>query len=59
MDPGWVEAGFDLGTDPTELMSKTSQYWKSDTEFNLKARTELGLAFETLGLDSTDKSGEI
>ena len=54
MDSGRVEAGFDLGTDPTDLTSKTGRYWKSDTEFSLKTRTEPGPAFETLGLDSTD-----
>ena len=59
MDPGRVEAGFDQGTDPTDLMSKTDRYWKSDTEFSLKVRTEPGPASETLGLDSTDKSREI
>ena len=36
MDSGRVEAGFDLGTDPTDLTSKTDRYWKSDTEFGLK-----------------------
>ena len=59
MDPGRVEAGFDLGTDPTDLMYKTGRYWKSDIEFGLKARTEPGPASETLRPDSTDKSQEI
>ena len=59
MDPGRVEAGFDLGTDPTDLMHKTGRYWKSDIEFGLKARTEPGPASETLRPDSTDKSWEI
>ena len=59
MDPGQVEARFDLGTDPTDVTSKTGRYWKSDAEFGLKARTEQGPASETLGLDSTDKSREI
>ena len=59
MDPGRVEAGFDLRTGPTDLKSKTGQYWKSDIEFGLKARTEPGPASETLGPDSTDKSREI
>ena len=59
MDPGRVEAEFDLGTDPTDLMYKTGQYWKSDIEFGLKARTEPGPASETLRPDSTDKSREI
>ena len=58
MNPGRVEAGFDLGTDPTNLMPKNSQYWKSDTEFGPKARTELGPTSETLGPDSTDKCRE-
>ena len=59
MDSGQVEAGFDLGTDLTDLTSKTGRYWKSDIEFGLKARTEPGPASETLGPDSTDKSREI
>ena len=59
MDPGRVKAGFDLGTDPTDLTSKTGRYWKSDPEFGLKTRTEPGPASETLGPDSTDKSREI
>ena len=59
MDPGRVDAAFDLGTDPTDLMFKTGQYRKSDTEFSLKARTEPGPTSETLGPDSTDKSREI
>ena len=59
MDPGQVDAGFDLGTDPTDLMSKTGRYWKSDTEFSLKARTEPGPTSETLGPDLTDKCREI
>ena len=59
MDPGGVEAGFDLGTDPTDLMYKTGRYWKSDIEFGLKARTEPGPASDTLGPDSTDISWEI
>src|SRR5436190_18067793 len=59
MDPSRVEARFDLGTDPTDLMYKTGRYWKSDIEFGLKARTEPELASETLGPASTDKSREI
>ena len=59
MYPGQVDAGFDLGTDPTDLMSKTGQYWKSDTEFDLKARTKPGPTSETLELDSTNKCREI
>ena len=59
MDPGRVEAGFDPGTDPTDLTSKTGRYWKSDPEFSLKTQTEPGPASETLGPDSTDKSREI
>jgi len=49
MDPSRVEAGFGLRTGPTNLISKTGWYWKSDIEFGLKARTEPGP-------DSTDKS---
>ena len=49
MDSGQVEAGFDPGTDPTDLMSETGRYWKSNTEFDLKARTKLRPASETLG----------
>ena len=37
MDPGQVEAGFDLEIEPTDLPSKTGRYWKSDIEFGLKA----------------------
>ena len=59
MDPGRVETGFNLGTDPTDLTSKTGQYWKSDPEFGLKTRTEPGPASETLRPDSADKYWEI
>ena len=59
IDSSRVEAEFDLGTDATDLMPKTSWYWKSDTEFSLKTQIELGPAFETLGPDSTDKCREI
>ena len=59
MDPGQVEAGFDLWTNPTNVISKTGRDWKSDTNFGLKAQTELGPASETLGLDLADKSQEI
>ena len=59
MAPSRVEAGFVLGTDPTDLMYKTGRYWKSDIEFGLQAQTEPGPASETLRPDSTDKSREI
>ena len=59
MDPSQVEAGLDLGTDLTDLISKIGQDWKSNTEFSLKTRIELRLASETLRPDLIDKSREI